>query len=32
MPMNMARESSSGKPSVTAVTPPSSEEYVFSRG
>ena len=26
MPMNIARNSSSGKPSVTAVIPPSSEE------
>ena len=26
MPMNIARSSSSGKPSVTAVTPPSSDE------
>ena len=29
MPMNIARMSSSGKPSVIAVTPPSSEEYVL---
>ena len=32
MPMNIARISSSGNTSVTAVTPPSSEEYVASRG
>ena len=29
MPMNIARISSSGNPSVIAVTPPSSEEKVF---